>query len=621
MNISKSEIIPQLCDSEDKECKNEKIDITIDGEKISVQKGTTILEACKSIGKNIPTLCHHDDLRLSGICRICLVEVNGKLEASCSYAIGRSIDVITNSKLIRQSRKNNIEILLSKHDNNCLTCHRNLNCELQKLADDFGIDQYTFGSIKEKKYKIDKSSHSIIRDLNKCIMCRRCVRTCIDLQGVGCYHVEGRGEDSYIDTFSEFPMDSTFCINCGQCVNHCPTGALIENDQCRDVFDALENKEKIVIIQTAPAPRAGIGECFGLEPGIPLTYQLNTALKKLGFDYVFDTCFSADLTIIEEGSELLARIQNGGILPMFTSCSPGWIKFLEHFYPEFIPNLSTVKSPQQIFGALIKSYFAQKKEINPKDIITVALMPCTAKKFEADRKEMYSSGYKDVDYGITTRELAKMLKESSINLPELSETSFDEPFYGESGSGVIFGSSGGVMESAIRSLYNIITGSDNQLIKKELKEFQNNENIRYYELEIKTAGDVPNILKDKIKNFYFLKGVILKLGVVHGSANAKLVLSNIKNNGLFSKCHFIEFMACEGGCLGGGGQPIPTNKKIRKKRKNAIYSIDKKSQMKNSYENPAVERIYNEFLNSPLSKKSHKYVHTSYKNRGHKYKV
>jgi NADH-quinone oxidoreductase subunit G/[NiFe] hydrogenase diaphorase moiety small subunit len=343
---------------------------------------------------------------------------------------------------------------------------------------------------------------------------------------------------------------------------------------------------------------------------------MNTALKQLGFDYVFDTCFSADLTIIEEGSELLERLANKGKLPMFTSCSPGWIKFLEHFYPEFIPNLSTVKSPQQIFGALIKSYFAKLK-----GIITVALMPCTAKKFEADREEMYSFDYKDIDYGITTRELAKMMKECRINLPKLSKSYFDSPFYGESGSGVIFGSTGGVMESAIRTLYSIITGLDNKLIKKELSEFQNNENIRYYEIVINEVQSVPNMLKNIVSSFDFLKGVVLKLGVVHGTANASLVLNNIREKGIFSNCHFIEFMACEGGCLGGGGQPIPTNKEIREKRKNAIYTIDSNSEIKNSYENPTVACIYKDYLQRPLSHISHKYLHTKYIYRDHIYKL
>lgn len=621
MKISKAELIPELCKAHDKECMNENIKINIDGEELIVKKGTTVLEACKKVGKNIPTLCHHQDLRLSGICRVCAVDIDGKIEASCSYSIGRSMNIITNSEKIRQSRKAVVELLLSKHDNNCPSCHRNLNCELQKLAQEFGIDQYKYGTIEEKKFSTDKSSHSIVRDMNKCILCRRCVRTCIDLQGVGCYHVEGRSSDAHIDTFAELPMESTFCINCGQCVNRCPTGALSEKDQCDEVFSSLSNENKTVIIQTAPAPRAGIGECFGLEPGVPLTYQMNTALKQLGFDYVFDTCFSADLTIIEEGSELLERLANNGKLPMFTSCSPGWIKFLEHFYPEFIPNLSTVKSPQQIFGALIKSYFASLKGINPENIVTVALMPCTAKKFEADREEMYASGYKDVDYGITTRELAKMLKECRIDLPKLPPSNFDSPFYGESGSGVIFGSTGGVMESAIRTLYNIITGLDNRLIKKELTEFQGNENIRYYELKIDRVQNVPDILKDIVSSFDFLKGAVLKLGVVHGAANAGLVLDNIKEKGIFSQCHFIEFMACEGGCLGGGGQPIPTNKEIREKRKKAIYDIDSHAEIKNSYENPTVAGIYKDYLQKPLSHTSHKYLHTKYIHRGHIYKL
>lgn len=620
MNISKSEKIPNPCEGKDNSCYLEKVEITINGIKMKVKKGTTILDAAKNSGIIIPTLCHHPDLKLAGICRVCTVEVDGKLEASCSYAVSRPVDVITHSNKIRESRKAIVELLLTKHDCNCLTCHRNLNCELQNLANELGVDMYRYGKCHEKRFTVDNTSHSIIRDMDKCILCRRCVRTCIDLQGVGCYHVEGRGEESYIDTFAQLPMESVFCINCGQCVNRCPTGALIERDQTKEVFDALEDPNKVVIIQTAPAPRSSIGECFSLPPGMPLTYEMNTALKTLGFDYVFDTCFSADLTIIEEGTELLTRLKDSKTMPMFTSCSPGWIKYLEHFYPQFIPNLSTVKSPQQIFGTLIKTYFAKERNIDPKDIVTVALMPCTAKKFEADREEINSSDYKDIDYGITTRELAKMIKQEGIDLPHLKKTGFDNFFFGESGSGVIFGSSGGVMESAVRSLFDIITGKSNELIKVELEAYRENQNIRYYELPIEEVGSVPALLSSKFKDFNFLKEKTLRLAVVHGTANAKIVLDSIKEGGFFSGCHFIEFMACEDGCIGGGGQAIPTSKKIRKQRAKALYRIDSEALIRNSYENPAVLKTYKEFItNGPNSLLSHKYLHTTYVKRGHEY--
>ncbi len=623
----KTEKLREACEGQEPECKLEPIEVEIDGKKLEVNKGTTILDAAKSIGIKIPTLCYHEDLCVAGICRICVVEVEGSnnLEAACSYSIQSPIRVKTHTPNIRRARRNVLDLLLSSHVGECYSCIRNNNCELQQLAMEYGITEYSFGHPNERKHGVDQSSHSIVRDMDKCILCRRCVRSCIDLQEVGVYTVNNRGVESKVATFGGKPMSEIICINCGQCVNRCPTGALHEKDDTGEVWKAIENPKKHVVIQTAPAPRAGIGEEFGLEPGTPLTLEMNTALKYCGFDKVFDTTFAADLTIIEEGTELLLRIKDalgGGKshLPVFTSCSPGWVKYIEHFYPEMLENLSSAKSPQQMFGTIIKTYYAEKYGVDPKDIVTVALMPCTAKKFEANRPEMCQSGYQDVDYGITTREMAKMFKEIGIELPKLDKSGFDDPFGGGSGSGVIFGATGGVMESAIRTLYELATGEEIESVfeKGEVKVVRGFEEIKYGELKIeKVRDDVPELLRKQFGDLKFLEGATLKVAVCHGTSNAKRVLENIKNGGEFSECHFIEFMACPGGCLGGGGQPIPTNAEIRKKRAKAIYDEDRSAKIRKSYQNPAIAEIYDKFLpDGPCAGKSHHLLHTKYTKRG-----
>lgn len=629
MSIPKSEKLRNACEEKGDECLLEKIKVRIDGIETEVNKGTTILELAKKVGIKIPTLCYHKDLCLSGICRICVVEVEGlnALQSACSYSISQEITIKTHTKNIRRARRDILELMLARHVGECYSCVKNNNCELQSLAKDYGITSYTYGHSNKKIENKDNSSYSIMRDPDKCILCRRCIRTCVDLQEVGVFNVVNKGIDTKISTFGDKEMSDIICINCGQCVNRCPTGALYEKDDTEEVWKALENPKKHVIIQTAPAPRAGIGEEFGLEAGVPLTLQMNTALRYCGFDKVFDTCFTADLTIIEEGTELLLRLQDKLVnnkeiaLPQFTSCSPGWVKFIEHFEPEMLDNLSSAKSPQQMFGSIIKTHYAQVNNIDPKDIVTVALMPCTAKKFEANRPEMNSSAYKDVDYGLTTRELAKMFKEIGIVLPKMPNSEFDEPFLGESGSGVIFGATGGVMESAIRTVYEIVTGNKIESIFEEgnIIPIRGFEEIKYAELTISQVGEVPELLKGLFDNFEFLKGVTLKVAVCHGTANAKKVLKNIKEKGKLSECHFIEFMACPGGCLGGGGQPIPTNKEIREKRAKAIYFEDKYSTIRKSHENPAVLSLYKEFLNDgPCRGRSHKLLHTKYTKRGNK---
>lgn len=604
------------------------VSVTIDDKPIKVPIGTTILEAAKQLGIKIPTLCHHEDLCIAGVCRVCIVEVEGQrtLQAACAYPITQQIKVKTHTSKVRKARRHIIDLLLSKHYGECYSCGRNNNCELQKLAKDYGVDFFRFGHPEKAMYAEDKSSHSVIRDMNKCVLCRRCVRTCIDLQEVGVLEVANRGSESKIETFVDKPLGEVVCINCGQCINRCPTGALRANDPTDQVWAAIDDPTKHVIIQTAPSPRAGIGECFGLAPGQPMTFEMNTALRRCGFDKVFDTNFTADLTIIEEGTELIIRLYKALVgkdtsikLPQFTSCSPGWVKFIEHFYPEMLGNLSSAKSPQQMFGALIKTYYAKKNNIDPKDIVSVALMPCSAKKFECNRPEMCDSGYKDVDFGLTTRELGKMISETGIYLPEMPKSDFDDPFGTATGSGVIFGASGGVMEAALRTVIELVCGVkvENLFAQANIIPVRGFDGVKYAELPITAVGPVPDIVKHLVPDWNWLKGATLKVAIAHGTANAKKVMEDIKAGGKFSHCHFIEFMACPGGCIGGGGQPIPTTPEIRKARARAIYAEDAAYKVRKSHENEAVLKIYQEFLtDGPCGHISHKLLHTHYTPRG-----
>jgi NADH-quinone oxidoreductase subunit G/[NiFe] hydrogenase diaphorase moiety small subunit len=604
------------------------VSVTIDGKDLKVPLGTTILDAARQLGIRIPTLCHHPDLCVAGVCRVCVVEIEGQrtLQAACAFPITAPVKVKTHTGKVRQARRHILDLLLSTHYGECYSCKRNSNCELQALSNEYGVDFFRFGHVTESHHPIDTSSHSVVRDMDKCILCRRCVRTCIDVQEVGVLEAVGRSNTTRISTYLDKPLGEVVCINCGQCINRCPTGALHANDTSDEVWRAIDNPKKHVIIQTAPSPRAGIGECFGLPPGTPMTYQMNTALRLCGFDKVFDTNFSADLTILEEGTELLLRLHKALVghqpvaLPQFTSCSPGWVKYLEHFYPDYIPNLSSAKSPQQMFGAVIKTYYAKLHDLDPKDIVTVALMPCSAKKFECNRPEMDSSGYKDVDYGLTTRELAQMIKEAGIHLPDLPKSDFDEPFGTATGSGVIFGATGGVMEAALRTVIELVTGQkvENLFESANITPVRGFDGVRYVELPLSTvSAEVAPILKRLIPSWDFLKGVTLKVAVAHGTANAKKVMENIRAGGQFAQCHFIEFMGCPGGCIGGGGQPIPTSPDIRKARARAIYDEDTSCEVRKSHENPAVLRLYREFFTEgPCSHLSHELLHTHYTPRG-----
>ncbi len=603
------------------------ISVEINEKKITVPFGTTILEACRQNQIHIPTLCYHEDLCVAGVCRVCVVEVEGMrtLQASCAFPITQQIKIKTATPAVRKARKHILDLILSEHYGECYSCFRNNNCELQSLAKEYGVDHYNFGHIENPRYEVDDSSYSVVRDMDKCVLCKRCVRTCIDLQEVGVLEAINRGHETRIGTFLDKPLAEVICINCGQCINRCPTGALRANDPRDEIWAAIDDPKKHVIIQTAPSPRAAIGEEFGLEPGKSFTGELNTALRRIGFDRVFDTNFTADLTIIEEGTELIIRLYKALVkkeqvaLPQFTSCSPGWVKYLEHFYPEYIDNLSSAKSPQQMFGALIKTYYAKKMNLDPADIVSVAVMPCSAKKFECNRPEMNSSGFKDVDYGLTTRELAQMIKETGIYLPEMPKSHFDDPFGDASGAGLIFGATGGVMEAALRTIIEFVTGKkvEDVFANADVTPVRGFEGVRYAELPITEVGPVPDLIKHLVPDWNWLKGATLKIAVAHGTANAKKVMDDIKAGGKFSECHFIEFMACPGGCIGGGGQPIPTSPEIRKMRAKAIYDEDNSLPIRKSHENKYVTDIYKEFLtDGPCGHISHKLLHTHYVKRG-----
>jgi len=604
------------------------VSVTIDGVEGKVPFGSTILEAARSFGVHIPTLCDHPDLDVAGVCRMCVVEVEGQrlLQPACTFPVVNQMKVDTHSRRVRMARRHILQLLLSEHYGECTGCVRNGNCELQSLAQEYGITEFAFGHPEEPLVAEDHSSYSVMRDMNKCIRCRRCVRTCIDMQEVGVLEAVGRSDRVSIQTFEDLPLGDVVCINCGQCVNRCPTGALYAKDETDAVWAAIDDPDKHVVIQTAPAPRAAMGELFGLEPGTPVTFEMNTALRRAGFDKVFDTNFTADLTIIEEGTELILRLYRALVqgdkdvaLPQFTSCSPGWVKYLEHFYPEHLPNASSAKSPQQMFGALIKTFYAEKLGLDPAKIVSVALMPCSAKKFECNRPEMHDSGYKDVDYGLTTRELGKMFKEAGLHVPSMPKSDFDDPFGTATGSGVIFGATGGVMESALRTVIELVTGEKVESIYDhgDIIPVRGFEGVRYAEITIPKVGPVPDLLAHLVPDWEWLNGATLKVAVAHGTANAKKVMDDIKAGGKFSECHFIEFMACPGGCLGGGGQPIPTNAEIRAARAAAIYSEDHAYSVRKSYENPAVAATYAEFLtDGPCGHKAHQLLHTSYTVRG-----
>lgn len=582
--------------------------ITVNHQPIEVDKGMTIWQACNSIGINIPSLCYFKDISANASCGVCVVEVKGvqTLLRSCITEVTEGMEIITDSPRVREARKVNVELLLANHPEDCLQCDRNLNCELQQLAFNLGIHEKRFVRTRKEHVNKDETSLSLVRDPEKCILCGRCVAVCEQIQSVKAIDFSGRGLKTKISTFWDTGLGNSICINCGQCALICPTGAITERSAINEVWNELHDPEKVVVVQTAPAVRVGIGEAMGLPYGSLVTGQMVASLRKLGFSKVFDTNFAADLTIVEEANELVERIENKGTLPMITSCSPGWIKFIEHFFPSSLPHLSTCKSPQQMFGAIAKTYYAEQAGIDPRNIVVVSIMPCTAKKFEARRPEMSDAfrywkeklhlseneHFYDVDYVLTTRELARMFKEVGIDFSNLPEEEFDSPLGVSTGAGVIFGATGGVMEAALRTAYEVITGS--QLTNVDFVAVRGMEGIKEAEID--------------------LNGTRLKVAVAHTLSNARTLLEQIENG--TSPYTFIEVMTCPGGCLGGGGQPIPTDEEIRLKRAESIYLEDKNKPIRKSHENPEIQYLYRHFLQKPLSEKAHHLLHTHYVERG-----
>lgn len=589
------------------------INLTINSKPVAVPEGWTVLQAAEKLNVRIPTLCNHPDLCVAGNCRVCVVEQKDArtLIASCSQPATEGMEIMTNTLKVRNARKHIVELLLSEHRADCTKCYRNQNCELQALANEFAFGDHLFiDLVGEHEHLIDRTSASIIKDDSKCIRCQRCVRTCTELQKVSAIGVSGKGHEQKISTFHDRPISHVVCTNCGQCVNRCPTGALTEKTYIDHVWDAIYDPSKKVVVQTAPAVRVALGEDLGYDPGERVTGKLVTALKQLGFDYVLDTDFSADLTIMEEGTELLTRLKKALVdgdketsLPMFTSCSPGWIKFIEHKYPQLLPNLSTCKSPQQMFGALAKTYFADNVQVDPEDIVSVSIMPCTAKKFEANRPEMRDSGYKDVDYVLTTRELAVMIKQAGIDFRKLETSSYDSVMGESTGAAVIFGATGGVMEAALRTAYEIVTGREVPFDNINIMPVRGMDGIK--EAAIKIEGC--------LQEWSFLEGAELKVAIAHGLTNADKLMAAVARGE--ASYHFIEIMACPGGCIGGGGQPIPTSTAIRQNRVDAIYAEDMSMAIRKSHENPEVVAIYKNFLGEPNSHKAHELLHTHYVER------
>ena len=571
--------------------------LAIDDQTVEVPKGTTILEAAKTVGIQIPTLCAMPEIHHTpGACRVCLVEVERSrtLVASCVYPVANGMKVKTHTDRVRKARRTMVEFLLSDHPPDCNLCLKEGKCELQHLAELVGVREIRVPRTDFSENRIDDSSPALIRDPSKCISCLRCVTVCAKVQGVSLLTPDGRGFDSRVVPALNASLADSACTYCGQCAVVCPTGAIVERDDTAKVWAALEDPTKHVIVQEAPAIRATLGEEFGLPPGTLVTGKMIAALRRLGFDRVFDTNFSADLTIMEEGHELLARVKEGGRLPMMTSCSPGWIKFIEHFYPDLLPNVSTCKSPQQMFGAIAKTYYADRAGIDSKDISVVSIMPCTAKKFEADRPEMCSSGYRDVDVVLTTRELGRMIRQAGIDFVSLKEEEYDPPMGQYTGAASIFGATGGVMEAALRTVYSVVTG--HSLANLDIIPVRGLAGVKEASLEIEGLGEV-------------------RVAVAHGLANARRLLDKVVDGS--ANYHFIEIMACPGGCIGGGGQPLPVSDEIRALRSAALYRDDSEVQKyRQSHENPAIQALYNSYLKEPLGEISHKLLHTHYVERG-----
>ena len=570
------------------------VKLVIDNKPVEVEEGTTILEAARQNGIDIPTLCFLKDINEVGDCRMCIVEVEGRkgFATSCIQTVEEGMVVKTHSPEILEARKTILDLILSNHHKDCLTCSRSGNCELQALSIKFNVQKVEYEG-EMSKHKIDDKSPAIVRDFNKCILCRRCVATCKNVQEIGAIDCIERGFSSCISTTYDHSLNDVDCTFCGQCIESCPTGALREKEYIDEVWEKLKDESTYVVVQTAPAVRVALGEEFGYPIGTNVKGKMVTALKNMGFDKVFDTNTGADFTIMEEANEFIERVKNKGTLPMITSCSPGWVRFAEKNYPELLDHLSTCKSPHQMFGAIIKSYLAQKEGIAPHKICTVSVMPCIAKKYEASREEMEVDGNRDVDYVITTRELSRMIRQANISFRELEDSDFDDPMGEATGAGAIFGTTGGVMEAALRTAADTLEGKN--LEKLEYTQVRGEKGIKRAELSL---GGTP-----------------IKVVVASGLSNARKIMEEIKNG--TADYQFVEIMACPGGCVMGGGQPIKSSKirsavDVRKLRADSLYSIDEASTIRKSHENPAIQKIYQEFLEKPGSHKAHKYLHTHY---------
>ncbi len=573
----------------------ETITLKINGVEVSAPAGSTILEAARLAHIEIPTLCFLKDINAIGACRICVVEVKGakSLVTSCVYPVSEGMEVWTNTPKVQESRKKTLQLILSDHDRKCLSCVRSGNCELQKLCREYKVDDELLYEGARNHYELDESAAHMVRDNNKCILCRRCTAVCEKVQGIGVIGANERGFATYIGSPFDMGLGETSCVSCGQCIAVCPTGAIYEKDYTKQVFDAIADPEKFVIVQTAPAVRAALGEAFGLPTGTDVEGKMAAALRRLGFDKVFDTNFSADLTIMEEAHEFIDRVQNGGVLPLITSCSPGWVKYCEHYFPDMTENLSSCKSPQQMFGAIAKSYYAEKMGIDKEKMVVVSVMPCTAKKFEIGRPDEDGAGVPDVDIAITTRELARMIERAGIRFLDLPDEEFDLPLGLGTGAAVIFGATGGVMEAALRTAVETLTGE---------------------ELQALDFTDVRGIAGIKEAS-YEVAGMTVKVAVASGLGNARELLNRVKNGE--AEYHFIEIMGCPGGCVNGGGQPqqpgsVRNFTDIRGKRAAVLYNIDKNNPIRKSHENPAIKELYAEYLGEPGSHKAHELLHTTY---------
>lgn len=572
----------------------EMVNIKINNMPLSVPKGISILEAARMAGIEIPTLCYLKKINEIGACRICMVEVKGarSLVTACVYPVNEGMEIFTNTERVRKSRKMTLELILSTHDRKCLSCVRSGTCELQQLCKEFGVDDEGRFDGANPVHEYDDSAIHMIRDNGKCILCRRCVAAC-QAQHISVIGANARGFDTHIGSAFERPLDSVACVSCGQCIVNCPTGAIYEKDDTAKVLEAINDPEKFVVVHTAPSIRVTLGECFGMHIGTNVQGKMVAALRRLGFDKVFDTDFGADLTIVEEANEFLGRVQNGGVLPMITSCSPGWIKYCEHYYPDMLDHLSTCKSPQQMSGAIIKTWYAEKMGIDPKDIVVVGIMPCTAKKFETKRDDQAASGYPDVDYSLTTRELGIMIESAGIYFKHLPDEEFDNPLGDSTGAAVIFGATGGVMEAALRTAVEKLSGEE--LKSLDFTEVRGTDGIK--------------------EASYTVNGMEVKVCVVSGLANANTIMEKVKNG--TADYHFIEIMGCPGGCVNGGGQPIQhavvrNFVDLRARRAAALYEADKDMPLRKSHESEAVKRLYDEFLGEPGSHKAHEVLHTSY---------